>query len=654
MASRHFRKLEEERMVAAAEAANSAAEAEGPAPAPRSAAFSFADLGGESSSDEDSSDSEEERERRGAAAETRTSAPKQPQKKQQKQQQAAAQSKQAKKKAQQAKKKGAAAANDAWSPDDEAMIANIAAAQAASEAEVDVLEPDPKFLDPQSELKRIFGGGTIKAAMREQQQERRGGQQGQRGRGGGGRGGGGRPSGAAARARKTILVQARDHWPPYTPGGLEMEVTGTVGDEVMFSFVHGADYQQAQREYEVAASSHDPNAIVGVLQFYPYHIGSLMQLAEVHSIRGGELERAGDMYERALFGMERSFNADFTPWASGKQGLAAGRACRLPYSVVENRPLYVALFRYAGLLGRRGVHRTAVEVCRLLLSLEPRSDPMGTLLCFDYFCLRSGGGVAASALLLPFVEKYQFRQVLQLPNFSYSVALAKRLGAVEAGTASTAAKAQGTALRMSEMQRLVSVTEPTSLSPEELAVRALALYPSILPPLLAKAGAASDPAAIGALTHAFFDKAEAAETPYSSLLARLVEVYIERSAALHKQQESAVWLATQAMRVTAAIDASSRPERSAFDDAAHAVRLRALTGEDVPDAWSSVLLADYSDDVTALPADEMIGGQGQGGGGEGREEGEDAPFQMERGMHPLLAFFATMLPSAGAPAMHAD
>jgi hypothetical protein len=203
------------------------------------------------------------------------------------------------------------------------------------------------------------------------------------------------------------------------------------------------------------------------------------------------------------------------------------------------------------------------------------------------------------------------------------------------------------------MQRLVALTDPTSLSPEELAVRALALYPSILPPVLDKAGAASDPAAIGALTHAFFDGAAATSTPYSSLLARLVEIYVERSSALHKQQESAVWLATQAMRVTAAIDAASRSERAAFDDAVHAVRLLALTGEDVPDAWSSVLLADYSDDVTALPADEMIGGQG-GGGGEGREEGDDAPFHVDRGMHPLLAFFATMLPSAGRAPIHAE
>ena len=56
-----------------------------------------------------------------------------------------------------------------------------------------------------------------------------------------------------------------------------------------------------------------------MLQFYPYHIDALMQLAEVHSIRGGELERAGDMYERALYARERSFHSDFRPWAADGQ-----------------------------------------------------------------------------------------------------------------------------------------------------------------------------------------------------------------------------------------------------------------------------------------------------------------------------------------------
>lgn len=338
--------------------------------------------------------------------------------------------------------------------------------------------------------------------------------------------------------------------------------------------------------------------------------------------------------------MLTAFHPDFTPWASGKAG-AAARACRLPYEMEENRPLHVALFRYAGLLGRRGVHRTAAEVCRLLISLEPRGDPMGTLLCFDYYCLRSSGCQPVD-LLLPFVARFTFRQTLLLPNFSYSTALARRLADGDSGAGSSEP------LRLTELQRLVSLTDPTALAAEQLAARALALYPTLLSPLLQKVGASSDAAAT-VLAHPFFtDSAEVA--PYSSLLARLVEVYVERSAALHKPQ--VVWLVAQAQRVTEAMDAASQAERTLFDDAADRIRLRALTGGHVPDSWSSVLLADFSDDVQALPADEMIGANahaGENGAGQG-----DTPFHVDRGMHPLLAFFATMLPSSGAPPLHAD
>eukprot|EP01043_Picozoa_sp_COSAG02_P029090 COSAG02_NODE_1795_length_10906_cov_5.562084_9_plen_350_part_00 len=343
----------------------------------------------------------------------------------------------------------------------------------------------------------------------------------------------------------------------------------------------------------------------------------------------------------ALFAWWPAFHSDFTPWASGKAG-AAARASRLPYEMEENRPLHVALFRYAGLLGRRGVHRTAAEVCRLLISLEPRGDPMGTLLCFDYYCLRSSGCQPVD-LLLPFVARFSFRHTLLLPNFSYSTALARRLADGDSGAGSAEP------LRLPELQRLVSLTDPTALAAEQLAARALVLYPTMLSPLLQKVGAASEVAAVAVLAHPFFSDS-VGTAPYSSLLTRLVEVYVERSAALHKPQ--VVWLVAQAQRVTEAMDAASQAERNLFNDAAHGSRLRALTGGHVPNSWSSVLLADFSDDVQALPADEMIGANAHAGEN-GAAQG-DTPFHVDRGMHPVLAFFATMLPSAGAPPLHAD
>ena len=40
-------------------------------------------------------------------------------------------------------------------------------------------------------------------------------------------------------------------------------------------------------------------------------------------------------------------------------------------------------------LSRQGCHRTALEVCKLMLALEPE-DPMGALMMVDYLALRAG------------------------------------------------------------------------------------------------------------------------------------------------------------------------------------------------------------------------------------------------------------------------
>jgi hypothetical protein len=39
-------------------------------------------------------------------------------------------------------------------------------------------------------------------------------------------------------------------------------------------------------------------------------------------------------------------------------------------------------------LSRKGLHTTAFEVAKLILMLDP-DDPMGVMLCVDYFALRA-------------------------------------------------------------------------------------------------------------------------------------------------------------------------------------------------------------------------------------------------------------------------
>ncbi|TQE00077.1 hypothetical protein C1H46_014330 [Malus baccata] len=68
---------------------------------------------------------------------------------------------------------------------------------------------------------------------------------------------------------------------------------------------------------------------------------------------------------------------------------------------------------------RRGCHRSALQVCKLLLSLDS-DDPMGAMFYVDYFSLRA----EEYAWLKRFSEEYKCDNSLWLfPNFSYSLTI---------------------------------------------------------------------------------------------------------------------------------------------------------------------------------------------------------------------------------------
>lgn len=55
---------------------------------------------------------------------------------------------------------------------------------------------------------------------------------------------------------------------------------------------------------------------------------------------------------------------------------------------MENRPFFVAMLKYAYLLSNKACHRTALEIVKMLLVLDP-SDPLALLAVVDTLGLRS-------------------------------------------------------------------------------------------------------------------------------------------------------------------------------------------------------------------------------------------------------------------------
>lgn len=121
---------------------------------------------------------------------------------------------------------------------------------------------------------------------------------------------------------------------------------------------------------------------------------------------------AAELIERAVLVLESSLHPSFS--------LTNGN-CRLDYRRQENRSLFVVLFKHAQYLEARACCRTAFEISKLILSLNPDVDPLAMVLIIDYYAIRS----KQHGWLVKFYEEYNvIRNLSQLPNMAYSYALA--------------------------------------------------------------------------------------------------------------------------------------------------------------------------------------------------------------------------------------
>lgn len=88
----------------------------------------------------------------------------------------------------------------------------------------------------------------------------------------------------------------------------------------------------------------------------------------------------------------------------------------------DSRALYLTLFKHLIYVGGRACYRTALEFCKLLLSLDPDGDPLAIKLALDFYALRS----KEYAWLIEFIDEFESTKNLsQLPNFAFSKAVAR-------------------------------------------------------------------------------------------------------------------------------------------------------------------------------------------------------------------------------------
>lgn len=129
----------------------------------------------------------------------------------------------------------------------------------------------------------------------------------------------------------------------------------------------------------------DPESLIHMLQVYPYHAETLLQVAMILLRQGNEKSTSNSLVERALFIFDRSFSKSFHELLQeGKSELI-----RLPYESFMNRQFHLCLFRYIVGLGERRLFSTALAYCKFLLSLNPTEDPLGVRYFIDFYAIMS-------------------------------------------------------------------------------------------------------------------------------------------------------------------------------------------------------------------------------------------------------------------------
>ncbi|XP_030060478.1 ribosome quality control complex subunit TCF25 [Microcaecilia unicolor] len=356
-----------------------------------------------------------------------------------------------------------------------------------------LLYVEHRNLNPETELKRYFGARAVLGDQRPRQKQRQ-------------------------YHRSTWLTTAKDTWPRYTKAGITMQLLETKGGVQFFTFEHHREYQHVQFKFLEAVESMDPNNIVLLLQMNPYHIDSLLQLSDVCRIQEDQ-EMARELIERALFSLECAFHPVFS--------LTSG-SCRLDYRRAENRAFFLALFKHMIFLEKRGCSRTALEFCKLILSLDPEDDPLCLLLIIDFLSLRAREYLFLTRV---FEEWETHRNLSQLPNFAFSVPLA---------------------YFFLSQQEDISETDLTNFQEKaaHLIQNALIMFPGVLMPLLDHCGVQPDSTVS---SHSFFGLTAQISQPPA--LGQLIALYVGRTLSLWKDPAVMTWLEANVQQVLRMVDA---------------------------------------------------------------------------------------------------
>lgn len=331
----------------------------------------------------------------------------------------------------------------------------------------------------------------------------------------------------------------------------------------MFELQFDEGYMSVQEQYYAMVATHDPEMMADLMHLHPYHIDTMLQMSDYYT-QMGEHATAADLIERSVYALELGMNQTF---------VNALGSVRLDYSVDRNRVVFHCLFRHMQFVGRKGCNRSALELARLILSLEPDTDPMGMLMCIDYYGLRCRQFVFVPRLAdfysnLP--SLHPMHHAAGLPSLRFSKALA---------------------LWHTENSEKGAASSSASSAALDLLQSALSDHPSALAPLLEKCNALGTSSWPEIVSREPFASAQASEA-----VQHLVSIFVERQHTLWKPSPVMAFLHKASRRLCERLDEGERVSGGA--------KVRSAT-ESAAAHYRHLVLSNFSDSVTTIPADVM-------------------------------------------------
>ncbi|POW07836.1 hypothetical protein PSHT_09795 [Puccinia striiformis] len=157
--------------------------------------------------------------------------------------------------------------------------------------------------------------------------------------------------------KSSLLSKPEPTWPPFNRNSSGLSVRKMSEEEVLqrklagedqwFCFHHSLSFKQTQSRFLQAILSADPNQLVTILQRSPYHPDTLLQLSEV-SAHNDDQGQATTFLNQALYVNEKTISSFSSTFFSS------------------------------------GCYRSSFQTSKFLFSLNPYQDPFGSLLWLDF------------------------------------------------------------------------------------------------------------------------------------------------------------------------------------------------------------------------------------------------------------------------------